>query len=1053
MNNSKEEGHNNYLLNQTIENKETITKSKNNIVLNFNENNDIDKNFTSENNSCLSLIKIMEENQKNQKFKKFKSSSCGPNKNKNQNISVENEKKHKKIRNSANKLSNKVNINNLNKINYSNNKKVPFDENENTKIITYANVRKLSISSDNSIINNNLQNNNKNKDNKYSGTRIDYVLNLKINKNNEKMINEIKFLSEKYIYKNRDKKKELKDYLNKNNNNNIVYNNNQYQHLNFLNYVCLDSIEELYDEENDSKTRSKINSHKSNSELNSLLLSEKKINPANSWNNVNKNNKINNSNSYISNIKNNLINNTTCLSSKYNLGKNNIFDISSDEEELNVQNKNNINQDINYIDNDNNRGFNFDEEKNNYDNLDSNILLRPLDNYINYTEFENTNSFINDSDINKLFSSPNKKIISFIDNTTSMNNNNNNMGYNKKINNSAINKTINRHILNNENDFIFNNNNNSINNIFLIDKKEVNNKQYYNKTYIKKSISRDKFTNSKLDLKNLISPANLNKYYSSSFINTIHINNNKKNIKIFYNDNITCKSLLKNNNIYELSYNDSIKNINIIKSKKYIKSFIVQNLYINKIKLESDIDCIEDIENKGIFINSNSKILNNDVFKSMSKENTYKNNKDEYIDNTLSTTIEKRNNTINSYYNSSSNKNNSEDNILRVLIINDSKDKKKSNKIYKNKNSNSNKDINKKVLNLKFREIPHVNPFKFDDNEHNNTINYINKKDLNIKKKNAMNTPETKKNKYEIYQKSQNSSDYNDNEHNISLSSLEKDESFINIEKTSINNKSNNNDFLKNTSIRDNIKNNNNYDITYTNKFYISNNKKLYISIKSYEELIQELISHTDNLKNKIYNIGNNNKNNLNINNSFIFKDSIMENNNNIKEINNYLLIFEQKVKLLKNQYLCLLVKKHFLKNKSEKIKLIKDINIQSKREIFKNSYLNLIKNLQEKLKYDNNDIKIIYLNKIINILESYKSITKYEIKFTKKLYVEENDLSPYNLDIKEDNKNQKKFNNIFGGLYLNDFKIKKIITSTTIILPILYGINFLMSLYNGNKK
>ena len=149
MNNSKEEGHNNYLINQTIENKETITKSKNNIVLNFNENNDIDKNFTSENNSCLSLIKIMEENQKNQKFKKFKSSSCGPNKNKNQNISIENEKKHKKIRNSANKLSNKVNINNLNKINYSNNKIVPFDENENTKIITYANVRKLSISSDN----------------------------------------------------------------------------------------------------------------------------------------------------------------------------------------------------------------------------------------------------------------------------------------------------------------------------------------------------------------------------------------------------------------------------------------------------------------------------------------------------------------------------------------------------------------------------------------------------------------------------------------------------------------------------------------------------------------------------------------------------------------------------------------------------------------------------------------------------------------------------------------------------------------------------------------
>ena len=1035
MNNSKEEDNNNYLLNQTIENKEKIAKNKSNIILNFNENNDIDKNFTSENNSCLSLIKIMEENQKKQKFKKFKSSSCGPNKNINQNISVENEKRHKKKRNSANKLSNKVNINNLNKINYSNNKVIPYDENENTKIITKVHVRKLSISSDNSIINNNLQNKNKNKDINYSGTRIDYVLNLKINNNNEKMINEIKFLSEKYIYKNGEKKKELKDHINKNTNNNIAYNNNQYQHLNFLNCVCLDSIEELYEEENDSKTRSKINSHKTNktnSELNSLLLSEKKINQANSWNNANKYNKISNSNTYISNIKNNLVNNTTCLSSKYNLGKNNIFDISSDEEELDVQKTNNINQDINYIDNDNNKGFNFDEDKNNYHNLDSNILIRPLDNCINYSEFENTNSFMNDSDINKLFSSPNKKIISFIDNTTSMNNNNN-MVYTKKINNSAINKTINRHILNDENDFNFNNN--SINNIFLIDKKEVNNKQYYNKTYIKKSISKDKFSNSKLDLKNLISPENLNKYYSSSFINTIHINNNKKNIKIFYNNNITCKRLLKNN-IYELSDNDSIKNINTIKNKKYIKYFIVQNLYVNKIKLEPDIDCIEEIENKRIYINSNSKILNSDVlFKSMSKENTYKNGKDEYIDNTLSTTVEKKNNTINNYYNSFSNKNNIEDNILKELIINDSKNKNKSNKIYKNKNSNSNKDINKKVLNLKFREIPHVNPFKLDDNVHNNTINYINKKGQNIKKNNNVNTPETKINKYELKKKSHNSSDYKNNEQNISFSSLEEDELLINIQKTSINNKSNNNDFLKNTSIKDNSKKN--------------NNKKLYISIKSYEDLIQELISHTDNLKN---NIDNKNYNNLNIIKSFIFKDNIME-NNNIEEINNYLLTFEQNVQLLKNQYLCLLVKKHFLKNKFEKIKLIKDINIKNKRELFKNSYSNLIKNIQERLKYDNNDIKIFYFNKIINILERYKNITKYDIKYTKKIYVEENELSPYNLDIKTDSKNQTKINNIFGGLFVNDSKIKKIITSTTIILPILYGINYLMSLYNEKQK
>ena len=55
-----------------------------------------------------------------------------------------------------------------------------------------------------------------------------------------------------YIYINGDKKKEIKEYLNKNNNNSAIY-NSQYRHSNFLNNLCLDSIEELYEEENDSK--------------------------------------------------------------------------------------------------------------------------------------------------------------------------------------------------------------------------------------------------------------------------------------------------------------------------------------------------------------------------------------------------------------------------------------------------------------------------------------------------------------------------------------------------------------------------------------------------------------------------------------------------------------------------------------------------------------------------------------------------------------------------------------------------------------------------------
>ena len=130
---------------------------------------------------------------------------------------------------------------------------------------------------------------------------------------------------------------------------------------------------------------------------------------------------------------------------------------------------------------------------------------------------------------------------------------------------------------------------------------------------------------------------------------------------------------------------------------------------------------------------------------------------------------------------------------------------------------------------------------------------------------------------------------------------------------------------------------------------------------------------------------------------------------------------------------------------KSEKIKLIKDMNIIEKREMFRISYLNLINFIQEKLKF-NNDKMEIYINKIINIIEKYKNITKYDIKFTKKIYMEENELSPYTLNIKECTNTKDK--NFFQKLFKDDLNTKKIIISTSIILPILYSINYFMSFY-----
>ena len=137
-------------------------------------------------------------------------------------------------------------------------------------------------------------------------------------------------------------------------------------------------------------------------------------------------------------------------------------------------------------------------------------------------------------------------------------------------------------------------------------------------------------------------------------------------------------------------------------------------------------------------------------------------------------------------------------------------------------------------------------------------------------------------------------------------------------------------------------------------------NKKLFISQNSYEELIQEYISKTKDIKDKLINISNKD----NKYNNLINKDKILFDKTK-KDIDNKIFSFENELKLLKNYYLCLLVKKHFLKNKSEKLKLIKDMNVKEKRDMFKISYLNVINFIQEKFKFDYNNLEI-YINKMI---------------------------------------------------------------------------------------
>ena len=695
---------------------------------------------------------------------------------------------------------------------------------------------------------------------------------------------------------------------------------------------------------------------------------------------------------------------------------------------------------------------NFEEEQNEFD---SNIFIKPLDT-LNFNEYENSMSFMNESDINKLFSSPNKKGISFFEHNSSNLNNNNYTFYNKNLNNSALNNRINnRYIMNDEND-------SNYMNIFNKDKKDIYSKNNFNKTYIKKIIGKELFIKPKINnLKNLISPENLNRYYSSfCHSNNYTLESNgleikKNSIKIFKNDNnAKSKQLFK-----DLKLNENIIHIDIIKNKKYTKIFKNQNSCINKINIDIDLNLftINQIENKrrALNINNNLKTPSDRNLNYNKNEFSYnENKKDETNDMTLFNTDERKNNFSNNLiYNSF--KNQSEDYFSKLFITNDFSNSKISTNKYTNDS-----------LKKKREEGITTTPFILDENDIiiNDHKNSSHKKAINLKRKHKRNRSRNLINRNNILffnsvkiYNNNSSFDNDDNEYickmnnNMSLNSFkgdnDKSNSDKNLEKTDdannylnninrieINNKANNQNNI-------NEKENKIIFIDKKDSNILLENKKLFISQNSYEELIQEYISKTKDIKGKLINISNKDKKY-----NLINKDKLLVDKNQ-KDIDNKISSFENELKLLKNYYLCLLVKKHFLKNKSEKIKLIKDMNIKEKRDMFKISYLNVINFIQEKFKFDYNNLEI-YINKIINIIEKYKNITKYDIKYTKKIYKEEKELSPYTLDIKENPKSKDR--NIFQKLFKDDLNTKKIIISTSIILPILCGINFFMSFYSN---
>ena len=852
-----------------------MEENNNNIFI-IKSNEDIQAMAYSKNimNTEIKKINILYKNKKSSSYDKY-----SPKK-------IKNLKKNSTLRRiSSQNLNQLINLNNYNDINtqkkkMENNSSVKLSSlelNGNTQIIASTQVRKLSNSSFNfGFIN-------KEESPKYN-TNINSVLNLNIGNNIDSLISKINLLEIKNA--SNESNEEEENYYNNN-----IY--NQYQPEIIVRTNQLDSIEEeAYEEEYEYKTKTKSDSNIKNE-------------------NINKH-KINYLNSYEKEIKNN---NMASISTKFGTGKNNnIFDISSDEDEECDKNYKII--DINN------------------DESDNNFIIKP----IKLNENDYSVSFINESNDNKLFFSPNKTRLNKIDNNNYKDNIyiNKNIWKQNKINNSAFHKRVNSY----DDELIINIP--RINNNFqpIID----NNKSYdfNNKTYIKKTISRN--PKSKLyNLKSLIIPQNLNKFYPPNNIKEIKLKLNKC-IKIFNKDNNKIKKLkLKNN-----KDNNDINSLINLEKKKYIKLFENKVPYIKKISLDVNFD-FNEIESKKI-----------------------------------------KNKKLNSSYGLKNNCDNEAIAITNLLKKNSS-----------NKNNELNKDINTDQFNL--NENMNINK--------NRSRNKINKN---------------------------NSLLYINNSLNLSNNTNEIEEIDKNTKKLNM---------LNNIQINDKSQDSksNNQFLSFMNNTFDEN--KLYISTKSYEEFIQYIIKQTQDMNNELLK-----EPNINYNISKI-------SNENFDSLNNLLSEFDKNVRLLKYSHLSLLIQKHFLKTKIEKINLIKKANIIDKREFLYKNYLNMINNLKEKLKFAKIDEKKKYINIILQILNQHKIISKFEIKYTKKIFIENKKISAEYLDFifkqknEENNKIKEEGKESFIKNIKNDNSGKKIAISTTVIIPILYGISYLLYYYNNNCK
>ena len=192
--------------------------------------------------------------------------------------------------------------------------------------------------------------------------------------------------------------------------------------------------------------------------------------------------------------------------------------------------------------------------------------------------------------------------------------------------------------------------------------------------------------------------------------------------------------------------------------------------------------------------------------------------------------------------------------------------------------------------------------------------------------------------------------------------------------------------------------------------------KRKPISKYYYESLIKMLIHHFSKIKTE-YSLKKKNR-------KIINEKEKEEIRNECIEIDKKINILEKNIMELKDVYICAIIKRQLIKDKNEKKKFIKKLNIQEKRNKVKIIYNEIIKMLNDKI----NEVEINnnYYKRINYLLTKYEKINEKDIEEGKIKF------------INNENNGNKKIKKI------NEKKI------FIILLPIMFVINYFVNNLKG---